>query len=115
MSSPMAPPSARTGASLYHTDTLERVIYRFDVSEDGALSGKRIFVRIEDGAGYPDGPSVDAEGCLWTGLFGGWAARRYAPDGALMGEVRFPVANVTKTRSWPALHRLRHHGLERAG
>jgi sugar lactone lactonase YvrE len=84
------------GRTLYHTDTLERVIYRFDVSEEGALSGKRIFVRIEEGAGYPDGPTVDAEGCLWTGLFGGWAARRYAPDGALVGEVRFPVANVTK-------------------
>ena len=84
------------GRTLYHTDTLERLIYRFDVSEEGALSGKRVFVRIEEGAGYPDGPTVDAEGCLWTGLFGGWAARRYAPDGTLLGEVRFPVANVTK-------------------
>jgi sugar lactone lactonase YvrE len=84
------------GRILYHTDTLERTIYRFDVSEEGALSGKRVFVRIENGAGYPDGPTVDADGCLWTGLFGGWAARRYAPDGALLGEVRFPVANVTK-------------------
>jgi sugar lactone lactonase YvrE len=84
------------GRTLYHTDTLEKVIHRFDVSEEGALSGKHIFVRIEDGAGYPDGPTIDAEGCLWTGLFGGWAARRYAPDGALVSEVRFPVANVTK-------------------
>jgi sugar lactone lactonase YvrE len=39
---------------------------------------------------------VDAEGCLWTGLFGGWAARRYDPSGKMMAEVRFPVANVTK-------------------
>jgi sugar lactone lactonase YvrE len=84
------------GRTLYHTDTLERLIYRFDVSEDGTLSNKRIFARIEDGAGYPDGPTVDAESCLWTGLFGGWAARRYAPDGRLLSEVRFPVANVTK-------------------
>lgn len=30
------------------------------------------------------------------GLWGGRAARRYAPDGALVDEVRFPCANVTK-------------------
>ena len=59
------------GRTLYHTDTLERVIYAFDCATDGALANKRVFVRIEDGAGYPDGPTVDSEGCVWTGLFGG--------------------------------------------
>ena len=59
-------------------------------------SNKRVFVEIEEGAGYPDGPTVDSEGCLWTGLFGGWGVRRYAPDGRLLQTVRFPVANVTK-------------------
>ena len=39
---------------------------------------------------------VDSEGCLWTGLFGGWSARRYAPDGRLLERVTFPVANITK-------------------
>jgi D-xylonolactonase len=84
------------GAILYHTDTLEKRIYAFDLREDGSLANKRLFVTIEEGAGYPDGPTVDSEGCLWTGLFGGWAARRYAPDGALLESVSFPVANVTK-------------------
>jgi sugar lactone lactonase YvrE len=84
------------GRTLYHTDTLGKAIYAFDLAEDGTLSNKRLFVTIEDGAGWPDGPVVDNEGCLWTGLFGGWSARRYGPDGALADEVRFPVANVTK-------------------
>jgi sugar lactone lactonase YvrE len=84
------------GCILYHTDTLERLIYAFDLREDGSLANKRIFVKIEDGAGYPDGPVVDREGCLWTGLFGGWSARRYSPQGRLLQIVRFPVANVTK-------------------
>lgn len=30
------------------------------------------------------------------GLFGGWAVRRYAPNGRLVETVRFPVSNVTK-------------------
>ena len=84
------------GATLYHTDTLERRIYAFDLREDGSLANKRVFVTIEQGAGFPDGPVVDSEGCLWTGLFGGWSARRYAPDGRLLENVAFPVANITK-------------------
>lgn len=84
------------GDVLYHTDTLTRRIYAFDLGSDGALINKRLFVEIEDGAGYPDGPTVDSEGCLWTGLFGGWAVRRYAPDGSLLQTIRFPVANITK-------------------
>jgi sugar lactone lactonase YvrE len=84
------------GRTLYHTDTLARLIYAFDLDEQGAVSGRRVFATIEDGAGYPDGPAVDADGCVWTGLFGGWGLRRYAPTGELLAQVRFPCANVTK-------------------
>jgi sugar lactone lactonase YvrE len=84
------------GRILYHTDTLARRIYAFDLREDGSLADKRVFVEIEEGAGYPDGPVVDQEGCLWTGLFGGWGARRYTPRGRLLQTIGFPVANVTK-------------------
>ncbi|MGH6782793.1 MAG: SMP-30/gluconolactonase/LRE family protein, partial [Sphingomonadaceae bacterium] len=84
------------GRVLYHTDTLERTIYAFDLAADGAIAGKRVFVEIEPGAGYPDGPVVDAEGCLWTGLFGGWGVRRYSSAGELLETVAFPCANVTK-------------------
>jgi len=84
------------GGTLYHTDTLQKHIYAFDLHADGSLSGKRVFATIEKGAGYPDGPVVDSQGCLWTGLFGGWSARRYSPQGMLLESVSFPVANVTK-------------------
>jgi len=90
---PAFSPDERT---FYHTDTLKRCIYAFDLGVDGTLTNKRVFVTIEDGAGYPDGSVVDSEGCLWTGLFGGWEARRYAPDGRLLQRVAFPTANVTK-------------------
>ncbi|MCI4589907.1 SMP-30/gluconolactonase/LRE family protein [Sphingobium sp. BYY-5] len=84
------------GRILYHTDTLGKRIWRTELTEEGAVGNTRLFTKIEDGAGYPDGPTVDAEGCLWTGLFGGWAVRRYDPAGKLMREIRFPVANITK-------------------
>jgi sugar lactone lactonase YvrE len=81
---------------LYHVDTIERTIWRFDVRGGHHLRNGEIFARIEDGAGNPDGVTIDAEDHVWVGLWGGWGARRYAPDGALVQEVRLPVANVTK-------------------
>jgi len=84
------------GRILYHTDTRKRTIYAFDLADDGSLSNKRIWVTIEDGAGFPDGSVTDVEGCIWVGLYGGWAARRYSPQGKLISSVGFPCANITK-------------------
>lgn len=84
------------GRTLYHVDTLARRIWAIPLADDGTLGAARLFAEIEDGAGYPDGPTADADGHLWIGLFGGWGVRRYAPDGRLAATVRFPVANVTK-------------------
>ena len=90
------PAISADGRTLWHTDTLGKTIWRVAVEDDGTLARPELFVTIEDGAGWPDGPVIDAEGCLWTGLFGGWGVRRYDPAGKLMDFVRFPVANVTK-------------------
>lgn len=83
------------GHTLYHTDTLEKRVYAFDLAPDGALSNKRLFVEIKDG-GYPDGMAVDAAGDVWVATFGGWRIDRFDPAGHKVGEVRFPCANVTK-------------------
>ncbi len=82
------------GRLLYHVDTLGRRILVSDIHADGSLGPQRVFAEIE--RGYPDGPTVDSEGCVWIGLYGGWQARRYSPAGALIETVRFPVANITK-------------------
>jgi xylono-1,5-lactonase len=90
---PAVSADART---LYHTDTLGRVIWRVPVNDDGSLGTPVQHIAIEDGAGYPDGSVLDADDCLWTGLFGGWGVRRYDPAGRLITTVRMPVANITK-------------------
>jgi sugar lactone lactonase YvrE len=83
------------GRTLYHTDTLDKCVYAFDIGADGTLSNKRPFVRIE-GGGYPDGMAVDATGCVWVATFGGWRIDRFDTDGRKVGEVVFPCANITK-------------------
>jgi sugar lactone lactonase YvrE len=84
------------GRILYFVDTLGGTIEAADVGEDGMLGDARPFVRIDPKYGYPDGPTIDAEGCVWIALYAGWEARRYSPKGELVGRVRFPVANITK-------------------
>jgi xylono-1,5-lactonase len=88
------PAMSPDGATLYHTDTLARTVYAFDVRPGGLLGGRRHFATISDG--YPDGMAVDAEGNVWIALFGGGRIERYSAAGVLIGSVAFPVSNITK-------------------
>lgn len=84
------------GRVFYHTGTSRRTVFAFDRPEPHTLTGKRVFVQIEKGAGHPDGTAVDQEGCVWIAMWGGWGVRRYSPKGELLATVRLPCANVTK-------------------
>ena len=84
------------GRTLYWVDTIEGTISACDIDSDGKLGASRPFARIAANEGHPDGPTVDAEGCVWISLYAGWEARRYSPAGDLLARVRFPVANITK-------------------
>lgn len=90
------PAVAPDGRTLYHVDTLGGVIYVCDIDDSGMLVNRREFVRIPYDKGFPDGPTVDSEGCLWVGLYNGWAVHRYSPEGDLLEEVKFPVSAITK-------------------
>jgi gluconolactonase len=66
---------------------------RFDVGEDGTLSGGEVFATCE--AGIFDGFRFDRHGRLWTSAADG--VHCYDPDGTLLGRILVPetVANVT--------------------
>ena len=84
------------GRTCWYIDTPTRGVDVFDYERGtGELSHRRRVVTIPDGAGWPDGLTVDAEGCAWVAFWGGWCVRRYTPDGALDREIRLPVAQVT--------------------
>ncbi|MFF5039388.1 SMP-30/gluconolactonase/LRE family protein [Streptomyces nigra] len=82
------------GRLLYYIDTPTRRVDVFD-HEDGRVTNRRTFAEIEDGAGFPDGLTVDAEGAVWVALWDGSAVRRYTPDGVLDRVIAFPVPRVT--------------------
>lgn len=87
------PAMSPDGHTLYHHDTLERVIYAYDHA-GGRIGNRRVFAKTGDG--YCDGPSVDSAGVLHVGLFGGWGVARFAPDGTELDKIAFPVSAVTK-------------------
>lgn len=84
------------GRTLYHVDTLAGKIWRFDISVRDELTDGQLFAAIDPEHGNPDGVTVDSEGCVWVGLWGGWCVRRYTPDGRLLASISLPCANVTK-------------------
>ncbi|MFD8233097.1 SMP-30/gluconolactonase/LRE family protein [Streptomyces sp. NPDC059696] len=82
------------GRLMYYIDTPTRRVDVFDHA-DGRLSGRRTLAVIEESAGFPDGLTVDAEGCVWVALWQGSAVRRYTPDGELDRVIELPVSLVT--------------------
>ena len=81
---------------MYLVDTPRRVIWRYDFAvREGALGAREEFVRLDEGAGLPDGLATDAAGGVWVALFGGGAVHRYDADGALTHVVPVPVTHPT--------------------
>jgi sugar lactone lactonase YvrE len=82
------------GRLMYYIDSPTRRVDVFDHA-DGRITGRRTLAEIEESAGFPDGLTVDAEGCVWVALWQGSAVRRYTPDGELDRVIELPVPLVT--------------------
>lgn len=84
------------GRLMYYIDSPTRRVDVFDVSDDGRnVSNRRQLALIEEGAGFPDGLTVDADGCVWVALWGGAAVRRYTPAGTLDRTITLPTPLAT--------------------
>jgi sugar lactone lactonase YvrE len=85
------------GATMHYIDTPTREIVSYDFDgASGAISNRRVAVRIPASLGAPDGMAIDCEDKLWVAHWGGWAVRRWCPlSGTLLAEVPVPAAQVT--------------------
>jgi sugar lactone lactonase YvrE len=85
------------GDRIYFTDTSAQKIMVADLSPTG-VGEARLFA--DTGAlfpsAYPDGPVVDAENHVWTGLYLGGKVARFSPDGELVATIAMPARDITK-------------------
>ena len=78
--------------TMYFTDSVARTIWAYDFDpQAGTVGDRRVFASFSDGAGVPDGLTVDAEGFVWSAIWDGWRIVRFAPDGRTDRVTRMPV------------------------
>ena len=91
---------ADTGAS--HDPKGPRHIRKFNVGDDGNLSGGAVFATCD--SGLFDGFRVDRAGRIWSSA--GDGVHCFDPDGTLIGKVRIPEVVANVTFGGPKLNRL---------
>lgn len=84
------------GATMYYIDTLTRTIMAYPYDHASPRLGPPVpVVEIPDRHGFPDGMTLDTDGCLWVALWEGHAIHRYTPNGILDTIIDVPVTHVT--------------------
>ena len=80
------------GSIMYHADSAARQIHRYAYDEKtGQISDKQLFAETAEGI-YPDGATVDAEGCVWSAQWGGRRIVRYHPNGEILSVLPVSVS-----------------------
>jgi sugar lactone lactonase YvrE len=82
---------------MYYIDTPTKEVKEFAYNnQSGEITFTKIAVKIPEGAGYPDGMTIDSEGMLWIAMWEGFAVLRFDPNtGEQLLKVELPVARVT--------------------
>lgn len=87
---------SRDARQMYFIDSATQGVDLFDYDiSTGAISNRRRVVNIDKALGMPDGMTIDEAGNIWVACWGGGAVRCYSPTGVQLGEVLFPVSQVS--------------------
>ena len=81
-------------SNFYFTDTLSGMILNYDFDlQAGKLTNKKNFADFK--RGFPDGSTIDTDGCLWNCRWGGSCIVRFTPEGKVDQLIEMPVQNIT--------------------
>jgi gluconolactonase len=81
------------GRKLYHADSGTRLVYEYEVLDNGDLLNRQVFAAVPEG--LPDGLAVAADGSVWVCVAHAGLVKIFAPDGTLQRQIDFPVPMVT--------------------
>jgi sugar lactone lactonase YvrE len=91
---PNGPAFTPDGELMYLADSARGVIYRYPVDpRTGALGRHTEFATVPGGS--PDGMTVDAEGYLWSAIWGAGEIRRFSPTGSVDRVLTIPAGQPT--------------------
>jgi sugar lactone lactonase YvrE len=79
---------------LTHSKRGEIYVFRFE-PESGRINDRRLFAKVPESEGVPDGAAVDVDGGYWCALHGAYRLRRYRPDGVVDRDIELPVSQPT--------------------
>jgi sugar lactone lactonase YvrE len=79
--------------TFYFTESFRYAVFAYDFDADtGAISNRRLFASVDkDSGAFPDGLTVDAEGCVWSVHNAVGRVVRYTPAGKIDRVVEVPV------------------------
>ena len=81
---------------LYYTDSYRYTIYRFAYDlTSGEITDRQTFLEIPKELGFPDGMTLDSEGCLWSAIWDGGCLIRFSAAGEEMLRIPFPARKVS--------------------
>jgi sugar lactone lactonase YvrE/DNA-binding IclR family transcriptional regulator len=93
---PKNPAFSIKGDRMYLADASVPCVRSYQVDPaSGTLGEGRVFIQADGANGRPNGLCVDAEDHLWVTWLGGWAVRRYDPQGELVDHINLPVPMPT--------------------
>ena len=82
--------------TMFFTDSPTKNIYKFHYNATtGEIMDRRVFFRLEEEEGVPDGFAIDVEDHLWTAVFGGGKVLRVSPEGKVVAEISLPTRCVS--------------------
>ena len=80
------------GKYFFHTDSLDRQIYRYTLLGQ-KLTNKEIFYSPPEGT--PDGLTMDSDGNLWIAIWNGGRVVQLSPEGKELTQILLPVSRPT--------------------
>jgi sugar lactone lactonase YvrE len=80
-------------ATLYVAESVQRTVWAYDLSDDGLVSNKRLFIEFPDFG--LDGMRADVDGNLYITRHGKGTVVKVAPDGEVLREIELAGENPT--------------------